>query len=201
MRMHCLFAMPALSLALGGCALTSKSDPVTIHYYSPEPATLRGQQSPRAAKEAGPALRLGRVASGTHLEDKIAFRSSEHEIGFYEQHRWTEEPAEYLERALAQELFEARGLSRVVSGPAPTLDVELVSFEEVRRPRHVARVRVILVLHDDRAVGLQETLTFERPVAAHTSVAALASALSAAMNDAVAAVAEQVAARLERDAG
>jgi cholesterol transport system auxiliary component len=192
------FAVIGLVLATGGCALTSKADPATIRFYSPEGVSQRARPRPEAAKESGPALRLGRVAAVQHLEDKIVFRSSEHEVGFYDEHRWTEEPAEYLERALSRELFEARGLSRVVSGQAPTLQIELVAFEEIRLPRHVARVRLILVLHDERQVGFQETLTFERPLRSGEK-GALAQALSGAMADAVDAVASRVVARLEAE--
>ena len=178
-----------LAVAPAGCALTGKSDLVIIHYYSPEAASRKAGVRAQAPKESGAPLRLGRVASGSHLEDKIAVRSSEHEIGFYDQHRWTEEPAEYLERALARELFEGRGLPRSVSGSAPTLQVELVAFEEVKVPRHVARVQLILVLHDEKKVGLQETLTFEKPLRDEVTMDALASALGAAMTEAVRAVA------------
>lgn len=199
MNIRAALATMVLLSATAGCALTGKGDPVIIHYYSPEPASAKARRPAQAPEESGPTLRLGRVAGGSYLEDKIAYRSSEHEIGFYDEHRWTEEPAEYLERALARELFETRGLTRVVSGRAPTLEVELVSFEEVMVPRHLARVRLILVLHDERDVGLQETLTFERPLPDKATVSTLAGALGAAMNEAVASVGERVSARLERD--
>lgn len=52
----------------------------------------------------------------------------------------------------------------IVSGAAPTLDVELVSFEEVKGTKHVALVRIAFSLHDDRVVFMQQTLAIERPI-------------------------------------
>jgi cholesterol transport system auxiliary component len=153
----------ALCTLLAGCALTSKSDPWTTRYFSPEAAT--GGESPAAPTDAGRVrLRLGRISAGKHLRERIAFRSSEHEIGYYDDRRWTEQPDEYLRRALAAALFERRGIGRVVSGGSPTLDVELVAFEEIRGQRPRARLRAVVMLHDQRSGHLERTIGVERPV-------------------------------------
>lgn len=192
--------LAALAVAqLAGCALTSKSDALIFHYYTMDGVSQRARPRAEAPRETGPGLRLGRVAAASHLEDKIVYRSSEHELGFYEEHRWSEEPAEFLERALARELFEARGLSRVVAGRAPTLEVELIAFEEIQKPKHVARVELIVVLHDEQRVGLQETLRFEKPLPDDEAVGVLAEALSEAMKEAVDAVAKRVEQRLDEE--
>ena len=53
----------------------------------------------------------------------------------------------------------------MVSGAAPTLEVELSSFEEVRGVPAVARVRLTYVLHDEKAVLIERTITIDREVA------------------------------------
>jgi cholesterol transport system auxiliary component len=201
MKTTTLRVVLALSVLAGtsGCALTSKSEAATFHYYSLDGVSQRARPRADAPRETGPGLRLGRVAASSHLEDKIVYRSSEHELGFYDEHRWSEEPAEFLERALARELFEARGLSRVVAGRAPTLEVELIAFEEIRKPKHVARVELVVVLHDEQRVGLQETLRFEKPLEDDEDVGGLAEALSGAMKEAVDAVAKRVEERLDQE--
>src|SRR5687768_6369916 len=114
----------ALCALLGGCALTSKSEPWTSRYFTPEAAG--GSESPADPADAGGArLRLGRVSAGKHLRERIAFRRSEHELGYYDDRRWTEQPDVYLRRALSAALFEERGIHRVVSSGSPTLEVEL----------------------------------------------------------------------------
>jgi cholesterol transport system auxiliary component len=155
----------ALCTLLAGCALTSKSDPWTTRYFSPEAAA--GSESAPAPADSGSLrlrLRLGRVSAGKHLRERIAFRSSEHELGYYDDRRWTEQPDVYLRRALAAALFERRGIRRVVSGGSPTLEVELVAFEEIRGEEPRARLRAVVILHDQRSGGLEKTIAVERAV-------------------------------------
>jgi cholesterol transport system auxiliary component len=151
----------ALCTLLAGCALASKSDPWTTRYFSPEAAT--GSEAAPAASDSGNLqLRLGRINAGKHLRERIAFRSSEHELGYYEDRRWTEQPDVYLRRALAAALFERRGIRRVVSGGSPTLEVELVAFEEIRGQQPRARLRAVVLLHDQRSGHLERTIGVER---------------------------------------
>lgn len=191
MKTLVMAALAALSgCALSGCALTSKSDPVDAHYFTPE---RPGSAPPRALPQFPRlALRMGRIAAGSSIRDRLVFRSSDHEIGYYEERRWTEEPEVYLSRALASTLFEERGLERVVAGSAPTLDVSLVSFEEIRSPRRTARVQVTVVLQDDRAVRLERTLLVDRPVNGKPGdVTPLVEALGDALRAAVDEIAER----------
>jgi cholesterol transport system auxiliary component len=176
------------ALAVAGCALTSKSEPIAPRYFSPE----RPADSARvSAKPAGVPLelRLGRVNGASHLDERLVFRDSDYELGYYEERRWTEEPADYLRRRLARVLFEERGLRHVVGGFGPTLEVELTAFEEIRAPRRIARVQMTARLQDGRLVRWEETLTIDQPIpenskgdAADAMVAALGAALGAAVD-------------------
>jgi len=189
------------SLLLGlvlGCALTSKANPLAPRYFSPE---LRPDSAPRSDANAKLELRLGRIEAAAHLEQRLAYRSSENELGYYDSWRWTEPPEAYLERALAQQLFEQYGLVHVVSGAARTLDVELSSFEELRSGAPRARVEVRLILRDERRSLLERTLRVERAIAPGSPEEApvrLTRALSAALDEAVGKIAALVTSQLER---
>jgi cholesterol transport system auxiliary component len=181
-----------LTVALSSCALLSKGEVGERRFYSPESTT------PSARAAVAPAnveLRLGRVTAGACGSERMMFRQSPFEVGFSDERRWTEKPEVYLRRALSRVLFEEQGLRSVVRGPAPVLDVELLEFEEVLAPAHVGRVKVSWALSDERVVSAQQTLTFERPVAASKSDGegeAVAQALSGALADAVDALAATV---------
>ncbi len=204
----------ALSLAAflhsSGCALLSKAEPMSPRYFSPA-LELRPSSSPSAA--AGLDLRLGQIESATHLEERIAYRVSDTELGYYEDRRWTEPPEQFVRRALESELFETRGVNRVVSGACPTLDIELSSFEELRERPPRVRLALSFSLRDDRRALLERTLVVEKPIAAGTSAkadtksdddepdtaGALAVAMSSALGQAVAEVADQVIAALREN--
>jgi cholesterol transport system auxiliary component len=161
MRNTVLSVLLLLVSALPGCALLSKSDPMVPRYFSLEPAA-----APRAS--AAPTdlqLRLGPVTSGSEIRQNLVVRDAKAELSYSEERRWTEKPEAYLRRALSQELFERRGVRRVVSGPSLSIEVELVSFEEVKGPAgSAARVAATLILHDERVVRMEKTLTVEVPV-------------------------------------
>jgi len=196
----------AFALAVcSGCALMSKGEVLSPRYFSPdvsEPAArlqIRDASSPDAPLE----LRLGQVEGASHLEERIAYRPGEGELGYYDSWRWTEPPQSYLRRALARELFERRGLVHVVSGAAPTLDVELVSFEELRHGAPAGRVELRFSLSDGRRMLLEQTVRVERsvaPGAAEDAAPRLTRALSSALAEAVAQVAERVTTELGRAA-
>ncbi|MEI9949049.1 MAG: ABC-type transport auxiliary lipoprotein family protein [Pseudomonadota bacterium] len=143
-----------------GCALTSKAEVLSPRYFSPEPAT--GTRSPRTPGTFE--LRLGQVSSASHLDERIAYRVGGAEMGFYEDQRWTENPEAYLRRALERDLFEERGLSRIVTGGAPILDIELTAFEELRGQPTQARVAITFSLRDDRRSSLERSLDLTRPI-------------------------------------
>jgi cholesterol transport system auxiliary component len=183
--------------ALAGCALLGKSDPLLPRYFTPEYA-VDAPASPPALPDLR--LRLGRVSAWSHLRERMVVRSSEQEIGYYDDRRWTERPEIYLRRALSGELFEERALVHVISGAAPTLEVELASFEEIQSPsNHRARLVAHFVLYDERVGRLEETVTVEEPVRAVPEPdrgRAVAEALSLALRSGVARIADQVVAKL-----
>ena len=201
-----LCALTFLIGAAAGCALTSKSDPMTPRYFSPDESRGRGQTAAATTSEhegetRATELRLGRITAASYLGERIVFRDSNYELGYYEERRWTERPEAYLRRAVARALFEDRGLRRVVSGAAPTLDIELSELAELRSPP-VVRVRATYVLYDERLVRRQATLTIERsissaPTAAESAETA-ARSMADALGDAVTQIADRVAADLRR---
>lgn len=180
-----LVVLACLAFGLGGCALFSKGEVKTRRYFSPDlPAATLVDAPAGSALE----LRLGRVTASAYIAERIMFRESDHEVGFYDDRLWTEKPEAYLRRALSRVLFEEQGLRRVVRGAAPTLEVELISFEEVMAPVHLGRVKLAFSLSDERIVSIQQTLSVERPIAASTPVAepsAVAQAMGEALREAV----------------
>jgi cholesterol transport system auxiliary component len=189
------------SICVCSCALLGKSDALTPRYFSPDvwaarkpvkPASLRTDQVP-------PALRLGRVTAAAYLNERIAFRSSNYELSFYEERRWTEKPEAYLRRALSSSLFEEHGLRRIVSGPGPTLEVELTEFAELRAPSPQARVRATYILYDQRLVRREATVTVELPIASSASQHDAPERAVRAMTDALSAAVTQIVDRVTVD--
>lgn len=183
---------------LSGCALTSRSEPIRVRYFTLEDAAS-ASSSPR--ERAALELRLGRVEASDYLSEDIAFRNGQHELEYYDDQRWTEKPQEYLRRALARALFQERGITRAYSGAALTLDVELVEFEELRATPPKVRFKAIASLHDERRSLFEQTFVIERPLSGpaatqpdHTN--ATAGALAQAMHAAVSGIAERVIATL-----
>lgn len=145
--------------ALSGCAFFGKAEPLSPTFYSPE---QRERQAQSVGGSEQLALRIGRVTSSAHLRERIAYHSSPRALSFYEQRRWTERPEAYLRRAVSSALFEQAGLAHVVSGPAPTLELELLEFAEVREPAHGGRVRLRAMLSDGRTAWFERTFEAEQ---------------------------------------
>lgn len=189
-----VLASSLLGVALHGCALTSKAEPLSPRYFSPDLGVAEAGQ--RGTSPSGVALRLGRISAAAHLEERMAYRVSPTELGFDEERRWTEPPEAYLRRALSQELFERRGHRHVLSGAALTLDLELVGFEEVRYGQRRARVSLQLVLSDERRVLVERAIDVEQAIDggddSEQAPARVALALSRALARAVADVADVV---------
>jgi len=184
--------------ALGGCALTGKGDALSIRYFTPETVKAHlTSASTKASNNAAtdmPQLELGRVTSGLHLRDKIAYRDAAFEVGYYDDRRWTERPEVFVRRELARTLFEEHGFRRTLAGQAPVLDIEVIAFEEVRgkspngSSNASARIQLRMIVHDDRDAMFERTITIDRPVAQGAGsteglVQAMAEALDAAAED------------------
>jgi cholesterol transport system auxiliary component len=186
----------ALAAAVQGCALTSKSDSVVLRYFSPEAARARTTGAGHEA-EAIPTvtLRLGRVSAARYLKEKIAYRDSAYELGYYDDLRWTERPDAYMRRALRGALFEEHRAHQIVSGPGLTVDVELDAFEEIKTPHHAGRVGVTWSLRNDQVVLAEESFVVERTFTSpgpDATPAVLVAALSGALDEAVTRIVERV---------
>src|SRR4051794_8315950 len=86
-----------LICALNGCALTSKASATLPRYFSPD---LPQHQIQEDIQHPEIELRIGRVTAGAYIREKIVYRESSYEIGFYDDRLWTEKPEAYLRRTL-----------------------------------------------------------------------------------------------------
>jgi len=166
MKQNLWFSLAVLAGLLGagsGCAFFGKSEPLVPRYFAPDLDTPTESSKSRAPSNER--LRLGRIEAGTHLRERMVYRTSEEEVGYYLERRWTERPEVYLRRALSRSLFEERGIHQAVSGAAPTLDVELVEFDEIKGEKHEVRVKIVMTLDDATTTGASvRTITVERDV-------------------------------------
>jgi uncharacterized lipoprotein YmbA len=178
-----------------GCALTGKGEPMAPRYFNPQPPALTDSDAASPPFE----LRLGQVSSASHLDERISYRVSAAEVGFYDDMRWTEPPEAYLRRALERELFEQRKLTRVATGAASVLDVELTAFEELRTSPPRVRVTLTFGLRDDRRALLERSLELEAPLSDKAGLdkpQRVAEALAATLNRAVQTIGSDVVQRL-----
>ena len=187
----------AVAVAHGGCALTSKADAQSARMFSVE----RQTKAPELPEPEGAPLelRLGQVDAASHLEERITYRLHGAELAYYDDRRWTEEPEQYVRRALERELFERRHIRRVVSGASATLDVELTAFEELRGPPARVRLALSYTLHDARQSSLERSLVIERALtdtAEPDRAQQVAAALAIALTDAVSEISDQVTRKL-----
>jgi ABC-type uncharacterized transport system auxiliary subunit len=196
----------ALAFALLGssaCALLSKSELVDIRYFSPERVNARlDNATPTAARQQGDLwLRLGRVSSSSSLRERIAYRNAAYERGYYEELRWTDRPEIYVRRALGRSLFEAHGMHRVLSGASPTLETEVLAFDDMRLSTgRAVRIQLRVVLFEESGVIFENTITVDRPVVGDKPgiedvVAAMADALDAVSEEVSLKVGKSLSAR------
>jgi cholesterol transport system auxiliary component len=116
------------------------------------------------------------------------------EVTPYETLQWTEEPEAYVRRALARALFDERPIDEVVSGAAPTLEVEVIAFEEVTY-RHAGRVALRYELQNDRTTIARGTISIERR-ATRPNIEGVVEAIGAALDAATEELADRVEAAL-----
>jgi len=180
------------------CACLGGRPPEPARYFRPEPPAepVSALDGPPPAGTPRATLRLHRVTAAAHLDSRMVWRSSDVEFGFYESRRWAEHPAHYVEQLISRELFEERGLRRATAGVVPTLEVELLAFEEVLMPAHEARVVVHVLLLDQRRLArLERTFIAEQPIADGDPVS-VSRAIGRALNQLVMSVADEVQAAL-----
>jgi ABC-type uncharacterized transport system auxiliary subunit len=176
-------------------ALFAKSEPLSVRYFAlPE----RSRPVSAAPPTNAVPLRLGRVAGAAHLDVRMIFRKADNEVVYEDSSRWSDNPASYFSRALAQSLFEERRIPQAMSGRALTLEADLLAFEAVQGGNgELARVSVAVTLHDERTSRWVETITVERPLSANTPERIVA-ALSSALDECVDKITERVIAELGR---
>src|SRR5690606_8211673 len=127
--------------------------------------------------------------------------TSEQEVGYYEDRRWTERPSAYVRRALSYSLFEQHGVTRVVSGAAPTLDAELIAFEEIQGSEHEVRVGIVVTLDVATGGAIEQTVMVEESVAEgddENDAARVVRAFSSALSRAVEQVSQVVLRQLDQ---
>ena len=176
-------ALAASVAFVAACALTSRSEPRELRYFTPELAPASSVAGPPCAR-----IRLGRVIAGASLRLAIQRRISPVELDAYETLRWTDSPDTYARRALVGALF-ARPLEQAVTGAAYVLDVEVVAFEEVvGKASRAGRVALRYELRGAQQVVARGEAAVERPAGA-----AAIDAVVAAIGDALTAASEQLA--------
>jgi cholesterol transport system auxiliary component len=197
---HTLAIFIVTACALQGCALLGKSDPLRPRYFTLAGDAEAAEHAPSsAAAGQGMRLALGRISSSSALRERILYRNGDHELGYYDDRRWSERPEVYLRRALVRSLFEERGLTRAISGAAPILQAELVAFEEVRGKAPKVRMQVAITLDDNRSLQATETITVEVEVAkakGDKQANAVAAAFGEALKTGVAQIADKVIVKL-----
>jgi cholesterol transport system auxiliary component len=180
--MRALVALATILALAPACALTSRGDAREWQWFTPERVRPRLTSG---VVGAGPPVQLRRVTSGTDLGRRIIFGDGAYEVGYYEQRRWTDAPELYVRRALERTLCQEQGLQCEPSGSAPTLDVEVLRFQEVKAPKsHQALVALRFVLSSERVL-VDDTVQVAEPVTGSTFddvVAAISRALDSAAN-------------------
>ncbi len=186
-----LVALLALS---SGCALLGKSKPLEVRYFD-----LQSEDSYRpTARVNGARLKLGEVSAARNVDRRFASRESAHELSYHESWRFSDEPDTFLQRTLARNLFEHAAITRVVSGGAPTLEVELTTFEQ-RAEDQTVQVTALARVHDDRVQLWQRTFAAQQKVGEGDEAEARAAALSRALAEVAAQITEQTLQALEAE--
>ncbi len=189
-------AMLLGALLAGGCL--SKTELPPPRYFRPGPLLPPETGAAAATPGERAPLRLREVTAADHLRERMVWATPAQEYGFYEQARWTEAPAAFVDAALGRALFEQGPFTRAAGADAPVLDVHVAAFEEVIDPDradggHDARValRVLLTGPEGQAL-LERTFVGAAPVAASEPESA-AAAIGRAMDQAVTALTLAVA--------
>jgi len=191
-------ALVLACLVLAGCLTRDAGAP---RFYHPDAAML---DAPADAPPDGPprtSVRLRPVHEAGFLRERMVWRTSEVEYGRYEQRRWNELPAQYVERAMANSLQSSASLALTDDLAAASLGLDLLAFEEIVGEPHVARVMVRASLRSakgrtvmDRQFSVDEPITDD-------GGDGVARAMGKALDTITAQVTNEVAARLAPRAG
>jgi ABC-type uncharacterized transport system auxiliary subunit len=178
-------------VVLGGCLVRTAESP---RFFRPGSATLDASAQDEADPPAagGVAIRLRGVRSEPFLRERIVWRVSEVEYGLYEQRRWIDLPAHYVERALRTRLRATPALRLTNDLRAVALRVDVLAFDDVLAPTHAANVALAVAL-EDPVHGRLFVRTFDARVGIQNGdPASMAKAMGQALDDAVAQVADAV---------
>jgi ABC-type uncharacterized transport system auxiliary subunit len=184
----------AIAAALLVCACLAPRQPAEPRYFSPDLASSAGDAG-TSVEPTGPELRLRHVTGADYLRRRMVWRRGV-EVGFYDLLRWTQPPASYVEAGLERELFERRGLRRVTRPDAPSLSVELHTFDDVLEPSHEGVVALAVRLSDASQVALLDRRFEARRPVAGENPEAVARALGEALAEAIGEVGAAVAGAL-----
>jgi ABC-type uncharacterized transport system auxiliary subunit len=194
--MRCRTWQVAVLAILGGCLLRTPDPP---RFFRPGSVTLEaaGGDGPDPPVARGIAIRLRGVRSEPFLRERIVWRVSEMEYGLYEQRRWIDLPAHYVDRALRTRLRATRGLRLTNDPRAVALHVDVRAFDEVLAPAHAANVALAVALEDPVRGRLLERTFDARVGIGDREPASMAKAMGEALDDAVAQVADAVQASIQ----
>lgn len=173
---------------------------IPIRYYSIDhlPPTR-----PQVSHSRPVTLGVQPFTAATRYRDRILYRVSDVEVGFYEFDRWVEPPEEMVTRVMTAVLRASRLFRQVTSAgnvqpPAWILSGEVTRFDETRAAagsRAECWLRLELRHARDERLLWSEALTAEEPLTAETP-----EALAQAMSQAVQEVAMRLVAKLETTA-
>ena len=180
----------ALILVLTSCALTSRSAPLELEYYTPD-APASPAVSSRVVSDRAPRVRLGRVSLPLDMREQIFARTSAVELLKYDHRRWTDAPDVFVRSALRRALFERGALTEAATGVALRLEIDVIAFEERRVPYLAGHVRLAYRIIDEGDVVSRGIVDVARP-ACTAAFDAVVIAIGAALDEASTRVARAV---------
>lgn len=176
----------ALLFALFSAACLSPARPPRIEYYSAAVTRIVDDQESEVSDDTAQprALSLRRVTAALHLKQRFVWSKDGVEFGFRELARWTEDPVEYLRRALEDHLFTS-SFVRTENAEAARVEVEMRAFEERLEPTRRAHVVLHVRVTGPGGGTFAERLIEEESPIDGDSHAATARAMSQALASAV----------------
>ena len=164
--MRAFWITTALGL-LAGCG--SVREPATKYYKLDIPP------APTPAGPSAPAsLRIEPFrTTGLLRQDRIVYRPSPVEVGFYEYHRWAEPPNDAVTKALADQLTKRRVFRSVaVSGGAEKADYVLRgSIDRLQEVDYTGAVRVQVLISAELEDPVQRRIIWSSSAASERVVA------------------------------
>lgn len=176
----------ALLVVASGCSNLLGERPAPPRFFAPVVAA-----PPSRVTAASPGVRMRPVRAPLHLREAMAWRRADAELGVYEQRRWTELPASYVERTLGDALA-AEGVAVVDATGVPVLGVEVLAFEEALAPIHEAVVGFEVTVERAGKTILHRRVTAREPIA-DDDPANAARAMGKALDEATAQAAGAIA--------